>query len=126
MNFSAWSIRNPVPAILLFAVLTFLGLKALTNLGKESFPNVDLPTITVNATLEGASPDQLETEVARKLENNIATLGDIEDIRTTITQGSVSVRIQFELDKDSEEALNLVRNAVDSTRESCHGLLITN
>ncbi len=116
MNFSAWSIRNPVPAILLFAVLTFLGLSALNELGKESFPNVDLPTITVSASLEGASPDQLETEVARKLENQIATLGDIESIRTTITEGSVSITVQFELDKDSEEALNLVRNAVDSTR----------
>ncbi len=116
MNFSAWSIRNPVPAILLFVVLTFLGLSALNQIGKESFPNVDLPTITVSASLEGASPDQLETEVARKLENQIATLGDIENIRTTITEGSVSITVQFELEKDSEEALNLVRNAVDSTR----------
>lgn len=116
MNFSAWSIRNPVPAILLFVVLTLLGLKALNQIGKESFPNVDLPTITVAATLEGASPDQLETEVARKLENQIATLGDIESIRTNITEGSVSITVQFELEKDSEEALNLVRNAVDSTR----------
>lgn len=116
MNFSAWSIRNPVPAILLFVVLTFLGLSALNELGKESFPNVDLPTITVSASLEGASPDQLETEVARKLENQIATLGDIENIRTTITEGNVSITVQFELEKDSEEALNLVRNAVDSTR----------
>lgn len=116
MNFSAWSIRNPVPAILLFVVLTLLGLKALNDLGKESFPNVDLPTVVVSASLEGASPDQLETEIARKLENKIASLGNIEDILTTITEGNVSIVVMFEIDKDSEEALNLVRNAVDSTR----------
>lgn len=51
MNFSAWSIRNPVPAILLFVVLTFLGLKSLNQLGKQNFPDIELPVITVSATL---------------------------------------------------------------------------
>ncbi len=116
MSFSAWSIRNPVPAILLFVVLTFLGLKALNTLPKQSFPDVDVPVITVSATLEGAAPAQLETEVARKIEDKIATIGGIEHIRTTITDGSVSISVEFDIDKNSEEALNLVRNAVDSAR----------
>jgi multidrug efflux pump subunit AcrB len=116
MNFSAWSIRNPVPAILLFVVLTFLGLSALNQLGKQSFPDVDFPMITVSATLEGAAPAQLETEVARKIEDKIATIGGVEHIRTTITDGSVNVVAEFDIDKNSEEALNLVRNAVDGVR----------
>ncbi|HEY0907520.1 MAG TPA: efflux RND transporter permease subunit, partial [Methylophilus sp.] len=116
MNFSAWSIRNPVPAILLFVVLSFLGLRALNQLGKQNFPDIELPVITVSAALEGAAPPQLETEVARKIEDKIATIGGIEHMVSTITDGSVSISVQFTIDTNSEEALNLVRNAVDSAR----------
>ena len=116
MNFSAWSIRNPVPAILLFVVLTFLGAVGLTKLPVQSFPDMELPTINVSASLEGAAPSQLETEVARKIEDQIATLSGIEHVSTTVTDGSVAISVQFELEKNSEEALNQVRNAVDSVR----------
>ncbi|WP_019880893.1 MULTISPECIES: efflux RND transporter permease subunit [unclassified Methylophilus] len=125
MNFSAWSIRNPVPAILLFVVLSFLGLKSLNQLGKQNFPDIELPVITVGATLEGAAPPQLETEVARKIEDKIATIGGIEHMTTTITDGSVSIAVQFTIDTNSEEALNLVRNAVDSARSELPAAVTT-
>src|SRR5450830_162165 len=116
MNFSAWSIRNPVPAILLFVVLTILGLRSLQHLGKQNFPDIEVPVITVSATLEGAAPAQLETEVARKLEDKIATISGIEHITSKITDGSVSISIEFTIDTNTEEALNLIKNAVDSAR----------
>ncbi len=116
MNFSAWSIKNPVPSVLLFVVLTFIGLASLGKLGIESFPDIEVPVISVSATLEGAAPAQLETEVARKIEDKIATIGGIEHIRTTVTDGSVNIKVEFNIDKNSEEALNQVRNAVDSAR----------
>ncbi|HWU66435.1 MAG TPA: efflux RND transporter permease subunit [Methylophilus sp.] len=125
MNFSAWSIRNPVPAILLFVVLSFLGLKSLNQLGKQNFPDIELPVINVSATLEGAAPPQLETEVARKIEDKIATIGGIEHMTTTITDGSVSISVQFTIDTNSEEALNLVRNAVDSARSELPAAVTT-
>ncbi|PKA44785.1 RND transporter [Rhizobium sullae] len=113
MNFSAWSIRNPVPAILLFILLTVGGLIAFDRLAVQNFPDMDLPTIQVSATLEGAAPAQLETEVARKIEDRLASLGLLDHITTTVTDGSVSINVSFQLGKDSEEALNEVRNAVD-------------
>ncbi len=116
MNVSTWSIRRPVPALLLFALLTVLGLGAFRQLGIQNFPDIDVPVITVAAALEGAAPPQLETEVARKLEDSVASLGGIEHIRTTITDGMVAMRVEFEIDKDSEVALNEVRNAVDAVR----------
>src|SRR5574343_357928 len=116
MNFSAWSIRNPVPAILLFVLLSLAGLWGLRALGIQNFPDMDFPTVTVSASLEGAAPSQLETEVVRPLENQIATLGDVQHITTTITDGAVSVSVEFPLEKSSEEALNQVRNAVDSVK----------
>lgn len=116
MNFSAWSIRNPVPALLLFVVLTYIGLTSLARLSIQNFPDIEIPVINISATLEGAAPAQLETEVARKIEDKVATLGGIEHIRTTVTDGLVSIGVQFNIDKNSEVALNEVRNAVDGAR----------
>ncbi|MBB2700902.1 efflux RND transporter permease subunit [Rhizobium phaseoli] len=116
MNFSAWSIRNPVPAILLFVMLTVGGLLAFNQLPIQNFPDMDLPTINVTATLEGAAPTQLETEVARKIEDGLAALSYLDHITTTITDGTVSIKVSFKLEKDSETALNEVRNAVDSVK----------
>ncbi|MBB2683697.1 UNVERIFIED_ORG: multidrug efflux pump subunit AcrB [Rhizobium etli] len=116
MNFSSWSIRNPVPAILLFAMLTVGGLLAFKQLPIQNFPDMDLPTINVTATLEGAAPTQLETEVARKIEDGLAALSYLDHTTTTITDGTVSIKVSFKLEKDSETALNEVRNAVDSVK----------
>ncbi|MBX4909356.1 MULTISPECIES: efflux RND transporter permease subunit [Rhizobium] len=116
MNFSAWSIRNPVPAILLFVMLTVGGLLAFKTLAVQNFPDMDLPTISVTATLDGAAPTQLETEVARTIEDSLASLSYLDHITTTITDGTVSIKVSFKLEKNSEAALNEVRNAVDSVK----------
>ncbi|MFA1672150.1 efflux RND transporter permease subunit [Rhizobium mongolense] len=114
MNFSAWSIRNPVPAVLLFILLTAGGLIAFDRLSVQNFPDIDLPTVQINATLEGAAPAQLETEVARKIEDKLASLSLLDHITTTITEGTVLISVSFQIGKDGEDALNEVRNAVDS------------
>jgi len=116
VNISSWSIRNPVPAVLLFILLTVLGLIGFNSLQIQDFPDMDLPTIQVSATLEGAAPSQLETEVARKIEDKLASLTRLDHITTKITDSTVSISASFEIDKDSEEALSEVRNAVDSAR----------
>jgi len=114
MNFSAWSIRNPVPAVLLFLLLTATGLIAFDRLSVQNFPDMILPTVQINATLEGAAPAQLETDVARKIEDKLASLSLLDHITTTITDGTVVINVSFQLGKNGEEALNEVRNAVDS------------
>ncbi|MBA1344445.1 efflux RND transporter permease subunit [Rhizobium sp. WYCCWR 11146] len=116
MNFSAFSIRNPVPAILLFAMLAVGGFLAFKHLPVQNFPDMDLPTIKITATLDGAAPAQLETEVARTIEDNLASLSYLDHVTTTITDGTVSISVSFKLEKDSETALNEVRNAVDSAQ----------
>ena len=116
MNFATWSIRNPVPSLLLFILLTMFGVIGFHKLGIQRFPDMDLPTIKIAATLEGAAPAQLETEVARKIEDKLTSLTRLDHVTTTITDGSVSISVSFEIDKDSEAALNEVRNAVDSVK----------
>ncbi len=116
MNVSAWSIRNPVPSILLFILLTFIGIKGFKALGIQNFPDIDLPTITITATLEGADPEQLESEVARKIENQLATLTGLKHIRSILTDSSAVIYAEFDINKNTEIALNDVRNAIDSIR----------
>ena len=74
MNVSTWSIKNPIPALMLFVLLTFGGLLSFNAMKVQNFPDIDLPTISVTVALPGASPAQLENDVARKIENSIATL----------------------------------------------------
>src|SRR4051812_29857353 len=74
MNFSALSIKNPIPAIMLFVLLTLAGLLAYKMNEVQDFPDIELPIVTVSAVLDGAAPAQLETEVARKIEDSVATL----------------------------------------------------
>ena len=116
MNISAWSIRHPVPALLLFGLLTLLGLRAFGRLGIQNFPDIDFPMVTVQASLEGAAPSQMEAEVARKIEARLSSLNQLNHVETTISDGSVTIFVMFKVGKDLEEALGEVRNAVDSTR----------
>lgn len=113
MNISALSIRHPVPAVLLFILLTVLGFLGFERLGVQNFPDMDIPTINISATLEGAAPQQLETEVARKIEDQLTSLRLLDHISTTISDGNVNISVSFTIDKDTNEALDEVRNAVD-------------
>lgn len=116
MNFSTWSIRNPAPIVLLFILLSILGVLGFKKLGIQQFPDMDLPMITISASLEGAAPEQLETEVARKIEDSLISLPLLDHISTTITDGSVSINVSFDIDKDSEVALQEVSSAVDGVQ----------
>ncbi len=116
MNFATWSIRNPIPAILLFLVLTLAGLWGFKNLPIQNLPDIDLPTVNVVLTQPGAAPAQLETEVARKVEDSLATLSGLKHIRTSITDGQVQIAAEFVLEKKLSDALIETKNAVDSVR----------
>ena len=116
MNFSAWSIRNPVPTLMLFLLLTLGGLFSFHQMKVQNFPDIDMPMVSVVAALPGATPGQLENEVARKIENSLATVQGVKHISTTIVDGSVSIMVEFRLEKDLQEALDDVRSAVSRVR----------
>ncbi len=121
MNVSAWSIRNPIPAVLLFVMLTLFGLMAFRAMKIQQFMDVDLPTVTVTASLPGAAPAQMETEVARKIENAVATLQGIKHIYTKVQDGTAIVTIEFRLEKPTQEAIDDVRDAVSRIRADLPG-----
>jgi len=115
-NISAWSIRQPIPSILLFLILTISGLICYFNLGIDENPNIDMPTITVTVSQNGAAPSELETQVARRIEDAVAGIGNIKHISTTLNEGVSSTKIEFELGTNTDRALNDVRDAVTRIR----------
>ena len=121
MNVSAWSIRNPIPGVLLFILLTVLGLMGFRAMKIQNFPDVDLPMVTVTASLPGAAPGQLETEVARKIENSVATIQGVKHIYAKIQDGVVVVTVEFRLEKPTQEAVDDVRDAVSRIRSDLPG-----
>ncbi|MFD1796939.1 efflux RND transporter permease subunit [Paracoccus aurantiacus] len=116
MNISAWAIRNPVPPILAFILLTIVGLMSFNKLEVQNFPDMTLPTINISATLDGAAAAQLETEVARKIEDQLTGLSQLDSVTTTITDGSVSIAVAYQVGKDVQVAQDEVQNAVDQAQ----------
>ena len=121
MNVSSWAIKNPIPAVMLFVLLTFGGLLSFNAMKVQNFPDIDLPTVSVSASLPGAAPAQLETEVARKLENSIATLQGLKHITTKVQDGAVTVTAEFRLEKPVQEAVDDVRSAIARVRADLPG-----
>jgi multidrug efflux pump subunit AcrB len=116
LNISSWAIRNPTPAILLFVLLTFAGLLGFQSMKVQDLPDLELPTVTVTASLPGTSPSQLETDVARKLENTLATVQGVRHIYSNLTEGEARLTIEFRLERPIQQALDDVRDAVARVR----------
>lgn len=112
MNFSAYSIKNPLVAILLFSLLMLLGVFGFLQMKVQQFPDIDFPGVVVTVTLSGATPDQLENDVAKKIENKLTNIQGVKSLRSTLQTGSATVFAEFELEKDVNEALDDVRSAV--------------
>jgi multidrug efflux pump subunit AcrB len=115
-NVSAASIRNPIPAVLLFIMLTVVGLMSFRAMKIQQFPDVELPNVIVSASLPGAAPAQMETEVARRIENSIASIQGLKHQYTKVQDGVATVTAEFRLEKPIQEALDEVRDAVQRVR----------
>jgi len=116
-NLSTWSIKNPVPVIVLFLVLTLMGAISFVKLGIDESPNIDVPVVTVSVSQLGAAPAELETQVTRKIEDAIAGIGNIKHISSSITDGASSTSIEFNLGTNTDRAVNDVRDAISKIRQ---------
>lgn len=116
-NISSWSIKNPVPTLVLFLTLTVAGLMAFGQLGIDENPNIDIPIVSVIVTQVGAAPSELETEVTRKVEDAVAGIGNIKHILSTVNEGSSLTTIEFELGTSIDRATNDVRDAISRIRQ---------
>ncbi|MEO1850506.1 MAG: efflux RND transporter permease subunit, partial [Psychrobacter sp.] len=116
LNVSAYSIRNPLVAILLFVLLTLGGIYGFMQMKVQQFPDIDLPAVVVTVTLPGAAPTQLENDIAKKVENKLTSIEGVKHIRTTLQTGAATMVTEFVLEKDIQEAVDDVRSAVGEVR----------
>ncbi len=107
-------VRRPVFATMLIVSLVVLGLASYRNLGLDLFPKVDLPTVTITTTLEGASPEEIESQITKKIEEVVNTVNGIDELRSTTIEGQSQVFVTFVLEKDVTEAANDVREKVST------------
>ena len=116
MNLSAPFIARPVVTLLLSLALLLLGAIAFRLLPVAPLPQMDFPTITVSATLSGASPQVMASSVATPLERSLGSIAGISSMTSRSSQGSTQIIIQFDLDKDVNTAAREVQAAINASR----------
>ena len=117
-NISSWSIRNPIPIILLFILLTLGGAVGFSGMRINNNPDIDFPLIIVSAARPGAAPSEMEVQVTRLIEDSLSGLSGVRHINSSISDGISTTTIEFELGTDTDRATNDVRNAVTGLRSS--------
>ena len=116
INVSAWAIKRPLPALMIFFVLCVAGIYSFIKLPISRFPDVSFPMVTVTVALPGAPPSQLETEVTRKVEDSVATITGVKRVFSNVNEGISNTNIEFLLETDIATALDDVRGAVTRVR----------
>ena len=105
-------IRRPVFAMMIVLTLVVLGAAGYTKLGVDRFPSVDVPVVRINARLSGASPAEMESQVAQPIEEVVNTIEGIDELRSVNGAGNTFVVVTFNLDRDIDVAAQDVRDRV--------------
>ncbi|MFT4075885.1 MAG: efflux RND transporter permease subunit [Asticcacaulis sp.] len=113
---SSWSIRNPIPTIVFFIVMTIVGILGFQSMRVNNWPDIDLPYVVVTVIRSGAAPSELQNQVTRIVEDSVSGLGGVRHIQSTVNEGASTTVVQFQLGEDLEKATNDVRNAVAGIR----------
>src|ERR1700742_217639 len=111
---SAPFIRYPIATSLLMVGVLFVGLVAYPMLPIAPLPQVDFPTIQINASLPGASPETMASSVAQPLERQLAQIPGIAQMTSTSSLGSTAVTIQFDLNRNIDGAANDIQGAINA------------
>ena len=106
-------IRRPVFATMIIVSLVVVGIFSYFSLGVDLFPKVDIPTVQVLVEDRGASPQEIETEVSKKIEDAVNTISQVDEVRSTSSEGQSLVIVTFELSKNGDVAAQEVQNKVN-------------
>lgn len=112
MNLAALFIKKPVSATMLTLFLVVLGLMSYRSLGVDLFPNVDFPVAVVMTSLKGASPEEMEAQVTKPIEEAVNTASGIDELRSVTYEGMSLVTVAFLLERNTAEAVQDVRDKV--------------
>jgi multidrug efflux pump subunit AcrB len=115
-NISAWSIRNPVPAIVLFVMLTVAGIVSFIRMDINDSPDIDFPAVSITITQPGAAPSELETQVTQRIEAAVRTLEGVDEIQSFVSEGNSTTIVQMAIGQSVDRAVNEARDAVTQIR----------
>ncbi len=117
-NISAWSIRNPIPSIVLFFMLTIAGLVSFLSLDVNNQPDIDFPVVSIVVSQPGAAPTELETQVTQRVEAAVRSLQGIDEIDSTVTEGQSVTSVQLAIGTPIDRAVDDVRSAIAQIRSN--------
>jgi len=117
-NISSWCIRNPVAPIVLFVGLMLAGLIAFYGMQVNNNPDIDFPAAQVTVSQPGAAPNEMETQVTQRVEAAIRSVNGVDEIDSSVNEGSSNTFVQFKIGTPTDRAVNDVRNAVAQIRSS--------
>ncbi|MFM7432032.1 MAG: efflux RND transporter permease subunit, partial [Gammaproteobacteria bacterium] len=115
-NMSAWAIRHPTLPIVLFMVLTFVGLVSFTRLPINLTPDLSFPLVLVSVSQPGAAPSEIETQITQKVEGAVRSVADVRNISSRAFEGGSVASVEFQIGTPIDRALNDVRDAVSKIR----------
>ncbi len=115
-NISAWSIRNPVPALVAFFMLTLAGILSFVTMDINDNPDIDFPGATVVVSQPGAAPTELETQVTQRVEAAIRGINGVDEMSSYVSEGQSRTQIQFAIGTPIDRAVNDVRDAIANIR----------
>ena len=115
-NISAWSIRNPVPSIVLFVALMLAGLLSFNRMNLNSDPDIDFPAAQIQISQPGAAPSEMETQVTLLVEAAVRGVNGVDEINSSVREGSSFTFVQFAIGTPIDRAVNDVRDAIANIR----------
>ena len=121
MNFSAWSIRNPLGPILVFLILMVLGYQSFNSLPITRFPNIDVPLVAVSVVQSGAAPAELESQVTKIIEDAVSGITGVKNVRSTVTDGISTTLVEYRMEVPTDKAVQDTKDAVDRIRGDLPG-----
>ncbi|MCY7270792.1 MAG: efflux RND transporter permease subunit [Sphingomonas bacterium] len=115
-NISSWSIRNPIPPIVLFVALLVAGIVSFMRMDVNDSPDVEFPFVSVSISQPGAAPTELETQVTQRVEAAVRGVNGVEEINSSVREGNSNTFVQFAIGTPVDRATNDVRDAVSQIR----------
>mgnify|MGYP000252837677 FL=1 len=111
--FSSFSIDNRISVLVLVLLIAIMGIQSYVNIPKESSPDITIPNIMVITTYPGVSPEDMESLITRKLEEELSGISDIKEMNSTSAEGYSNINLEFNSDVNIDDALQKVREKVD-------------
>ena len=115
-NISAWSIRNPIPPLVLFMALTIAGLVSFMRMDVNQDPDIEFPVAIIVISQPGAAPTELETQVTQRVEAAVRSIQGIDEINSTVSEGNSTTVVQLDIGTPIDRAVTDVREAVNQIR----------